>query len=126
MKLTEIYQNKKTVLSFEIFPPKKEEELKNIDRTLEALCEVQPDFISVTFGAGGSANKNKTIELAKKIKQDYHIEPVVHLTCLCYDRQEIDEFARQLQAEGIENILHCVVTEILIFPKRKILNMRQI
>ena len=44
-------------------------------------------------------------ELAKKIKQDYHIEPVVHLTCLCYDRQEIDEFARQLQAEGIENIL---------------------
>ena len=105
MKLTEIYQNKKTVLSFEIFPPKKEEELKNIDRTLEALCEVQPDFISVTFGAGGSANKNKTIELAKKIKQDYHIEPVVHLTCLCYDRQEIDEFARQLQAEGIENIL---------------------
>ena len=100
-----IYQNKKTVLSFEIFPPKKEEELKNIDRTLEALCEVQPDFISVTFGAGGSANKNKTIELAKKIKEDYHIEPVVHLTCLCYDRQEIDEFARQLQAEGIENIL---------------------
>ena len=66
MKLTEIYQNKKTVFSFEIFPPKKEEELKNIDRTLEALCEVQPDFISVTFGAGGSANKNKTIELAKK------------------------------------------------------------
>ena len=59
MKLTEIYQNKKTVLSFEIFPPKKEEELKNIDRTLEALCEVQPDFISVTFGAGGSANKIK-------------------------------------------------------------------
>ena len=105
MKLTEIYQNKKTVLSFEIFPPKKEEELKNIDRTLEALCEVQPDFISVTFGADGSANKNKTIELAKKIKEDYHIEPVVHLTCLCYDRQEIDEFARQLQAEGIENIL---------------------
>lgn len=79
--------------------------IKNIDRTLEALCEVQPDFISVTFGAGGSANKNKTIELAKKIKEDYHIEPVVHLTCLCYDRQEIDEFARQLQAEGIENIL---------------------
>ena len=69
MKLTEIYQNKKTVLSFEIFPPKKEEELKNIDRTLEALCEVQPDFISVTFGAGGSANKNKTIELAKKINK---------------------------------------------------------
>lgn len=105
MKISEIYKNKKTVLSFEIFPPKKEEELKNIDSTLEALCEVQPDFISVTFGAGGSTNKNKTIELAKKIRQDYNIEPVVHLTCLCYDKYEIDEFAKQLQAEGIENVL---------------------
>ena len=63
MKLTEIYQNKKTVLSFEIFPPKKEEELKNIDRTLEALCEVQPDFISVTFGAGGSAGRSSDLPL---------------------------------------------------------------
>lgn len=105
VKISELYKNKKTVLSFEIFPPKKEEELKNINSTLEALCEVQPDFISVTFGAGGSANKNKTIELAKKIKRDYNIEPVVHLTCLCYDRYEIDEFAKQLQAEGIENVL---------------------
>lgn len=105
MKITEMHNNKKKVLSFEIFPPKKDEELKNIDKTLEALCEVQPDFISVTFGAGGSSNHNKTIELAKKIKNEYHIEPVVHLTCLCYDKKEIDEFAKQLTQEGIENIL---------------------
>lgn len=105
MKLSEIYSSKKTVLSFEIFPPKKEDELKNIDKTLEALCEVQPDFISVTFGAGGSANRNQTIELAKKIKNDYHIEPVVHLTCLCYDKKEIDEFSKRLEAENIQNVL---------------------
>ena len=105
MKISEIYNSKKRVLSFEIFPPKKEEELKNIDKTLEALCDVQPDFISVTFGAGGSTNNNKTIELAKKIKNEYHIEPVVHLTCLSYDKSEIDEFAKKLSAEGIENIL---------------------
>lgn len=105
MKITEIHQNKKKVLSFEIFPPKKEEELKNIDATLEALCELHPDFISVTFGAGGSSNHNKTIELAKKIKYEYHVEPVVHLTCLCYNRSEIDEFSKQLEAEGIENVL---------------------
>ena len=79
MKLTEIYQNKKTVLSFEIFPPKKEEELKNIDRTLEALCEVQPDFISVTFGAGGSANKNKTIENTSNI---INLTLDIHSCCL--------------------------------------------
>ncbi|MBQ1298111.1 MAG: methylenetetrahydrofolate reductase, partial [Clostridiales bacterium] len=64
-----------------------------------------PDFISVTFGAGGSSNCNRTIELAKKIKYEYKIEPVVHLTCLHYDRNEIDSFARVLKDEGIENIL---------------------
>lgn len=105
MKITDIHKHKKQVLSFEIFPPKKDEELKNIDETLGILCELNPDFISVTFGAGGSSNNNRTIELAKKIKYEYHVEPVVHLTCLCYDKQEIDEFSKILQAEGIENVL---------------------
>ncbi len=105
MKLSQIHEQKKNVLSFEIFPPKKDEELKNIDKTLEILCELQPDFISVTFGAGGSTNHNKTIRLAKKIKEEYHVEPVVHLTCLCYDKQEIDAFSKELSQEGIQNVL---------------------
>jgi len=105
MKISEIYKQKKIVLSFEIFPPKKDAELKNIDATLEILCECKPDFISVTFGAGGSSNNNKTIALAKKIKEQYHVEPVVHLTCLCYSRDEIDTFTEVLKAEGIENVL---------------------
>lgn len=105
MKLSQIHEQKKNVLSFEIFPPKKDEELKNIDKTLEILCELQPDFISVTFGAGGSTNHNKTIRLAKKIKKEYHVEPVVHLTCLCYDKQEIDAFSKELSQEGIQNVL---------------------
>lgn len=105
MKITEIYQQKKNVLSFEIFPPKKDEELKSIDATLEILADLKPDYISVTFGAGGSSNNNKTIAIAKQIKEVYHIEPVVHLTCLSYDKAEIDEFAKVLKAEGIENIL---------------------
>lgn len=105
MKISEIHKKKKSVLSFEIFPPKKDEELKNIDSTLEILCELKPDFISITFGAGGSSNNNKTIALARKIKDEYHVEPVVHLTCLCYDRAEIDMFSRELASEGIENVL---------------------
>ena len=80
MKVSEIYKKKKKSLSFEIFPPKKDTELENIDETLSVLSELNPDFISVTFGAGGSSNCNRTIELAKKIKNDYKIEPVVHLT----------------------------------------------
>ena len=104
MKVSQVYDTKRS-LSFEIFPPKKDTELNNIDETLEVLAELKPDFISVTFGAGGSSNCNRTIELAKKIKYEYNIEPVVHLTCLHYDRNEIDEFARVLKGEGIENIL---------------------
>ena len=66
MKITDIYKSKKTVLSFEIFPPKKDEELNNIDPTLEILSDLKPDYISVTFGAGGNANNSKTISLAKR------------------------------------------------------------
>ena len=105
MKITQIHTNKPQSLSFEIFPPKKEEDFKNIDEMLEILCDCHPEYISVTFGAGGSSNNNKTIEIAKKIKTQYHVEPVVHLTCLCYNKAEIDEFTRQLSYEGIENIL---------------------
>ena len=105
MKIADLYGKGKTVLSFEIFPPKKDSELKNIDATLEILCELKPDFISVTFGAGGGANRNRTIELAKKIKYEYGVEPVVHLTCLSYSKAEIDAFSETLKSEGIENIL---------------------
>ena len=104
MKVSQVYKKKRS-LSFGIFPPKKDAELENIDETLSVLAELEPDFISVTFGAGGSSNCNRTIELAKKIKYEYNIEPVVHLTCLHYDKNEIDEFAKVLRGEGIENIL---------------------
>ena len=104
MKISDLCKKKKS-LSFEIFPPKKDSELKNIDETLSVLCELNPDYISVTFGAGGSSNCNSTIEIAKKIKQQYHVEPVVHLTCLHYNKAEMDEFANVLAAEGIENVL---------------------
>jgi len=105
MKVSNLFKEGKKTLSFEIFPPKKECELDHIDETLDVLCELKPDFISVTFGAGGSSNCNKTIEIAHKIKDKYHVEPVVHLTCLHYSKGEIDEFARVLKDAGIENVL---------------------
>ena len=105
MKVSEIYKKGGRSLSFEIFPPKRDADLHNIDDTLDVLCELKPDFISVTFGAGGTCNCNKTIELAKKIKEKYHVEPVVHLTCLHYSKEEIDAFAKVLTDAGIENIL---------------------
>lgn len=109
MKISSIFEEKKNnnkpVLSFEIFPPKKEQALNNIDKTLELLCGLNPDFISVTFGAGGSCKDNKTVEIARKIKEDYGIEPLVHITCLHYDKEEIRSILNKLEDSGIENVL---------------------
>lgn len=105
MKIEQIFEKKKPVLSFEIFPPKRDTTLKSIDGTLEVLSSLNPDFISITFGAGGSCTNNLTIELAKKIKNEYQIEPVVHLTCLNYSKNEISSFLEQLKEAGIHNIL---------------------
>ncbi len=105
MIIETLFLKKKPVLSFEIFPPKKEAELKNIDATLGTLAKLEPDFISVTFGAGGSSTNNKTVELAKKIKRDYGIEPLVHLTCLNHSRGEIREILDGLGEAGLFNVL---------------------
>ena len=109
MRIPVIFEEKKKankpVLSFEIFPPKKDAALQNIDETLALMCDLKPDFISVTFGAGGSTVDNKTVEIAKKIKKEYNIEPLVHLTCLHYGKTELEEILKQLEYAGIENVL---------------------
>lgn len=109
MRLPDIFEAKKKenkpVLSFEIFPPKKDAALQNIDETLALMCDLKPDFISVTFGAGGSTVDNKTVEIAKKIKKEYNIEPLVHLTCLHYGKDDLAEILKQLEEAGIENVL---------------------
>ena len=91
MRISEIYEKGKRSLSFEIFPPKKDSELKNIDATLEVLCELKPDFISVTYGAGGSgvANAN-TIDLCNHIKNHLGIETIAHLSCLYNTKERIN------------------------------------
>ena len=76
MQVAQIFKQKKPVVSFEIFPPKRDEALKSIDETLGILTELKPDFISVTFGAGGSVTNSKTVEIASKIKKNFGIEAV--------------------------------------------------
>ncbi|HKM05156.1 MAG TPA: methylenetetrahydrofolate reductase [NAD(P)H] [Lachnospiraceae bacterium] len=105
MKITSLFEEKKPVLSFEIFPPKKESTLKNIEGTLDELSRLKPDFVSVTFGAGGTLANNATVQLAKKIKEQYKIEPLVHVTCLNYSKEEIDIVLKELKENSIENIL---------------------
>ena len=105
MHIDSLFLKKKSVLSFEIFPPKRDTAIKSIDETLEILAGLNPDFISVTYGAGGSEAGKKTIELAKTIKEKYAIEPVVHLTCMNHTKEDIRQILNDFQKEDIHNIL---------------------
>jgi len=105
MKIESKFQKKKPVLSFEIFPPKRDKAIQNIDETLAILSELNPDFISVTFGAGGSHTNNQTVALAKRIKHQFGIDPLVHLTCLNSSKFEICELLEELKDADIDSIL---------------------
>lgn len=106
MNIQRLFESKKVVYSLEVFPPKKTTSIDTIYNTLYGLRGLRPDFISVTYGAGGSeAQKNKTCEIASLIKSEYQIEPVSHLTCVGSTKQDIMEFLDRLKAEGVQNIL---------------------
>lgn len=106
MNLANLFQSKKVVYSLEVFPPKKTSSVDTIYNTLLGLRGLRSDFISVTYGAGGSSTqKSKTCEIASLIKSEYGIEPVSHLTCVGSTREEIKAALDQLKANGIQNIL---------------------
>ncbi|WP_302538177.1 methylenetetrahydrofolate reductase [NAD(P)H] [Clostridium saudiense] len=105
MKIDEIFAKKDLVFSFEIFPPKTTSSVDTIYKTLEELKDLKPDFISVTYGAGGSLVNNRTTELSSLVKKIYGVEAVAHLTCINSTKEEIDYILNDLKAHGIENIL---------------------
>ena len=105
MKIDEIFAKKDLVFSFEIFPPKTTSSVDTIYKTLEELKDLKPDFISVTYGAGGSLVNNRTTELSSLVKEKYGVEAVSHLTCINSTKEEIDYILNDLKAHGIENIL---------------------
>jgi len=105
LKIPAMFAPNKTVFSFEVFPPKKTSPVETIYDTLDALHDLNPDFISVTYGAGGNAADTSTCDIASIIKQKYKIEPLAHLTCINSTKEDIDINLKRLQAGGIENIL---------------------
>lgn len=105
MKLAELFNSSKTVFSFEVFPPKRNNPIETIYNTLDALKDLQPDFISVTYGASGSLADNSTCEIASAIKHKYGIESAAHLTCVNSTREEVTEVLTRLEDNGVENIL---------------------
>jgi methylenetetrahydrofolate reductase (NADPH) len=92
------------VFSFEFFPPKTDEGDRNLRATLEDLRAFEPDFVSVTYGAGGTT-RGRTVELTHWIKQDLGIEAMAHLSCVGSSREDLQEILDGMQQAGIENVL---------------------
>ena len=103
--INEAELSKKTIFSFEVFPPKKTMPIDSVFSTLDELKDLNPDFISVTFGAGGSENCDNSIAIAKRIKDVCHVEPVIHMPCLNMTRADAKFVLEQFRQAGIENIL---------------------
>jgi len=104
MRIRDIFE-KKTVFSFEVFPPKKTDSIDVVYKMLDELKGLSPDFISVTFSAGGSGNGELSCDIASKIKEGNHVEPMIHLPCINYSKDEISDVLSELDRRGIENIL---------------------
>lgn len=105
MKLCELFGEGRTVFSCEVFPPKKDAPVDSIYRTLDGLKDIRPDFISVTFGAGGSQVNQTTRDIAALIENQYHIPAMAHLTCVAAGREDVDRLLSELKADGVENVL---------------------
>lgn len=105
MRVNELFQKKKLVFSLEVFPPKPTSSIQTIYKMLEELKGVNPDYISVTYGAGGALTSNRTLEIASIIKNKYNVEPMAHLTCIDSRKDQIEKILKDLSNEGIENIL---------------------
>ena len=105
MKIPELFEQKKPVFSFEIFPPKRESNIDNIYRTVEGLTECRPDFISVTYGAGGTSSNYLTCDIAARIKHEYGIEPLAHLTCVNSSKLDVRIMIERFIDANIENVM---------------------
>ena len=124
MKIAQMFGRGRVVFSCEVFPPKKSSPVNSIFETLDGLRQIQPDFISVTFGAGGGHGQvhHTTREIASIIENRYHITAMAHMTCVAASRSEVDELAAGLKADGVENILALRGDENPDWPSRKDFN----
>ena len=105
MRIDEILESaQEPIFSFEFFPPKTTEGERVLGLALESLRQLDPAFVSVTYGAGGST-RSKTLDLTKWIKQELGIEAMAHLSCVGTSRDELISILDDMRDAGIENVL---------------------
>lgn len=104
MKISELLQNGNITFSCEIFPPKPGADISRMWEVVQGIAELSPDFISVTYGAGGSTSK-RTVEIASAIQEQHGIPALAHLTCVSSSREDIRSQLDLMKQNGLENIL---------------------
>ena len=105
MLLPEFYtQGSSPIISFELFPPKTEVGMDNLRNLLPELIALKPDFITVTYGAMGST-RERTLEIASILKNQFNIETACHLTCVGASHRELDEILKRIVSSNIRNIV---------------------
>ena len=104
MRIAELLEQRRPAFSFEFFPPKTDEGQQTLERTLEVLRDDAPDYVSMTYGAGGTT-RSSTVELTRWIKQELGIEAMAHLSCVGEPRGRLVEILQQTEAAGVENVL---------------------
>src|ERR1700679_1613975 len=104
MHIRDIFASDQTTVSFEFFPPKTAPDAEALYENISHLENLQPSFVSITYGAGGST-RELTHDLVVRLKQTTTLDPIPHLTCIRHDEAEIDEILAKYAAAGISNVL---------------------
>lgn len=104
MFITDISKEKKLTVSFEVFPPKKTEMFQGVREAVSSLAQLKPDFISITYGAGGGTSEH-TANLSAEIQDIHKITALSHLTCVSSTKDNIEAEIEKLKSKGIKNIL---------------------
>ncbi len=103
MQIKDIFDKKKLTLSFEVFPPKQQGNLDTLAQKIKSLAALNPDFISVTCGAGGST-KDQTLEVSKMVADNGSLS-LTHFTCVNSSKEKIVQTMQEMKAAGIKNVL---------------------
>ena len=104
MHIQDIFRRDPTTFSFEFFPPKTDAAWEDLFENVARLQALQPSFVSVTYGAGGST-RERTHDLVVRIHRETNLTAVSHLTCVCHTREEITAILERYTASGIENVM---------------------
>ena len=104
MKISEIFKEKEVTLSFEVFPPKTDAGYEAVEKAASEIAALSPDFMSVTYGAGGGTSKN-TAAIAADLQNKYDINVLAHLTCVSSTKETVQNMVKEYKSLGIENIM---------------------